>query len=102
MPLVASYDLTTQEQEVDMQEPAPDSQAAVTSPLAHTTCVTMVGEASVPPGLAPGGGGTGYIPLQAAEPSAAQEPEGYWQRRGKSSAAAEIKKFMLTGTARWK
>eukprot|EP00969_Alexandrium_andersonii_P147621 6527488-Alexandrium_andersonii.AAC.1 len=30
-----------------------------------------------------------------------QEPQGYWQRRGKSSAKAQIRKFLFTGACRW-
>ena len=43
-----------------------------------------------------------FIRLPECETTAADEPDGYWQRRGKCSARRRIRQYDMTGTTTWK
>ena len=59
-------------------------------------------EGSVASAAASGSAAPEFIRLPECETVAADEPDGYWQRRGKCSARKRIRQFYMTGTTTWK
>ena len=59
-------------------------------------------EGSVASAAAIGGAAPEFIRLPECETTAANEPDGYWQRRGKCSARRRIRQYYVTGTTTWK
>ena len=59
-------------------------------------------EGSVASAFASGSSALEFIRLPECEITAANEPDGYSQRRGKCSARRMIRQFYMTGTTTWK
>ena len=59
-------------------------------------------EGSVASAAASGSAAPEFIRLPECETTAANELDGYWQRRGKCSARRRISQFYMTGTTTWK
>jgi len=77
------------------------SRAAVASPRAHGH--GLMGEGSVAAGVVPGSGDPPlYMAVPRVEAQTTTEVDGYWQRRGKSSARRRVRQFFLGGSCSWK
>ena len=59
-------------------------------------------EGSVASAVASGCAAPEFIRHHECETTAADEPDGYWQRRGKCSARRRIRQYYMTGTTTWK
>ena len=59
-------------------------------------------EGSVASAVASGSAAPEFIRLPECETTAADEPDGYWQRRGKCTARRRIRQYFMTGTTTWK
>ena len=59
-------------------------------------------EGSVASAVAGGSAAPEFIRLPECETTAAEEPDGYWQRRGKCTARRRIRQYFMTGTTTWK
>ena len=59
-------------------------------------------EGSVASAVASGSAAPEFTRLPECETMAADEPDGYWQRRRKCSARRRIRQYYMTGTTTWK